>query len=345
MLRLQRQIGNRATLAVTADRETVRRHLDESFTAKGVPSAADRQQCKAFATKVSGLVDQAYDDLLTGNVKPWKGSKIATFLRLLSSNSPYALPWAGNAIEERVYELMKVENMGLEWVPQFAEGMGSASKPDIVVTLLSGKQALIDITSDRFHIEGKAGGWLTSDRYVYLAEAWFPSVLAPHLTIIRTGIEANGISKEHAQKLLNDAEEIRAAKRAEFKEGQQQARAELNDAGSFAAYAREIWGGDTTAASHFLQEWGIKAKGATRRKGPRKPSAEAMRLKKKKAAAKKYREGKKRKREEQEENETEAEEPVEMVVVDGEEEAEDEIDDEEVGAKQPTKKQKLADVI
>jgi hypothetical protein len=334
LIRLQRQIGNRATAALTARRPSLQRELDPNFKAAGTTTAKEMGQCKAFAQKVSDLVDNAYDELLTGNVKHWKGSKIATFLSLLDRTSPYALPWAGNAIEERVYALMAATDMGLKWVPQFAEGMGSASKPDIVVELPSGKTALIDITSDRFHIEGKAGGWLTSDSYVYLAEAWFPSVLAEHLTVIRKGVSQNGITKEHAKKLLADAEELRAAKQAEFKKGQAEARKELRAAGSFANYVRTVWGNDRTAASRFLQEWGIAAKGATRRKGPRRPSPEALAARKRKASAKKYQD-KKRKREEESESTSTA------MKVEKDEEEEEQDEGEEI-TERPTKKARVS---
>jgi hypothetical protein len=255
---------------------------DASFKAQGVPSPKELAACKAFATKVSELVDQAHRDLLRGAVNGWSGAKIANFLLLLLRDSDAALPHAGNAIEERVYALMRNTNMGLPWVAQFAEAMGAASKPDIVVHLPSGKQALIDVTSDRGHILGKAGGWTTSDHYVYLAEAWFPSVTKPHLPIIKAALGTGGITVEQAQKLREAADDARAKEAAEFLEGQASERARLNQYPSFTAYARAEHGGNKTAASKHLRHWGIRVKGMTNPKGPRKPSEYTKKRQKKK---------------------------------------------------------------
>ena len=93
---------------------------------------------------------------MSGDVSDWEGAKI-TFLRLLRAENPMALVHAGNAIEERVYALMVQTDMPFDWTPQFAEAMGGSSSPDIVVNLPSGKSGLIDVTSDRGRILGKAG--------------------------------------------------------------------------------------------------------------------------------------------------------------------------------------------
>jgi len=221
--------------------------------------------------------------------------------------------------------------MGLSWTPQFAEGMGGASRPDIVVSLPSGKQALIDITSDRYHILGKAGGWTTSERYVYVAEAYFEPFKATHLPIIDKAVTAGGMTSEEVWKLRLEANEKRAQQYAEFREGQAKVRSDFRDAGSFAAYARAHFGGNTTAASRFLQEWGIRVKGASVRKGGRKMSPEAKAKQMKQARKKKYQETKKRRRAEEVEKKRRAGEattataPVDAEIEDVSGDAEDEI--------------------
>lgn len=279
--------------------------------------------CHTFAVKVSDLVDEAYEELITGKVGAWKGAKAATFFRLLLEQHPIAVTWVANAMEERVYALMKATDMGLKWKPQFVEGMGGASRPDVVVHLDSGKFALIDITSDRFHILGKSGGWETSQDYVYLAEAWFPSVTVGDLPNIRAAIKKGGIGLDEAEHLRAEADEERHRKLRKLQKQRTKIRDDLNEAGSFKAYVDEHWEGDTTAASQYLQTWGIVVKGARRRKGRRKESVEAKRKRQQKAGAMRYQE-KKRKRKEEEEASTAPETDLELE--EEEEEEEEEVD-------------------
>jgi hypothetical protein len=148
----------------------VQRLLDYENFKKGALSTKEGNQCHEFALIVSKFVDEAHADLLAGKVKGWKGQKIATFLDLLTQGKPAALVHVGNVIEERVYALMDQKEMPLPWTKQHHEAMGAVSRPDIIVRLPSGKDGLIDITSDRFRILGKGGGW-PGESHVYVAEA------------------------------------------------------------------------------------------------------------------------------------------------------------------------------
>ncbi len=280
VLAVQRTLGNRATNRLVSTHQpepVIQRKLDEDFKHGGVPTPDELAKCKAFAHRVSDIVDQAYDELLTGKIGEWKGEKITTFLTLLRRGSPMALPHVGNAVEERVYELMKKADLGLPWTPQFAEAMGGASKPDIVINLDSGHEALIDVTSDRGHILRKVGGWTTSERYVYVAEAYFPSVTAGDLPNIKTAIKEGGIGKKEARALKQAADEERERKVKARQEEVAEAREFYNQYSSFAEFTREEFGGSKAEAADYLREYGLGSlKGVPKLKGKRKASEDTL---------------------------------------------------------------------
>jgi hypothetical protein len=286
VLRLQRLAGN-AAVSGLLDHGPAQRVLDEGFGHGAKPSLKELAACRAFARKVSDFVDEAHAQLMAGDVAAWQGPKITTFLDLLQRKSPMAVTWAGNAIEERVYALMRGTDMTLNWVPQFAEGMGSASKPDIVITLNQDplRQALVDITSDRGHILGKAGGWTTSAHYVYVAEAWFPSVQAQHLATIRAGVEAGGLDAEEVERRIQEADEERARVTEALKARYAAARIEFGKYESFSKLVKAKFKGDRTAALAWMRGNGLgQTKGVPRLKGKKKPSEETKAAMKRRAA-------------------------------------------------------------
>lgn len=297
ILQLQRTQGNQAVERLLAAHQTtehsqavarlhgaaettIRRLLDEDFEHGGKPGPGETDQCNAFAKQVSTYVDQAYNELISGNLGAWKGAKAATFIGMVLRGSSVAHTHAANAIEERVYALMPQDKMaGLTWVPQFAEAMGSASKPDIVIHLPSGKQALVDITSDRGHILGKAGGWTTSELYVYVAEAYFPSITKSDIPNIKTAIQRGGIGLAEARVLKVDADEQRQDRLRKKRAETEEVRELYNTYDSFADFASTCdlfshltAGQRPTAATEFLRKHGIVVRGMRSRKGPRKPS-------------------------------------------------------------------------
>jgi len=267
------------------------RLLDEDFPHGGTPQENDTKICRDFANKVSALVDGAYLALLSGNVKGWDGAKFATFAKLLMEGNPYAVPHVGNAVEERVYALMNAVDMGVKWTPQFTEAMGGASKPDIVVNLAKDREGLVDITSDRGHILGKAGAWTTSTRYVYVAEAWFPSVTEDDIPDIKAAFEKGGVSLQDALDAKAKADEERKKKTEARKKELADARERYNQYSSLSAFVEGEFKGDRTAAFSWMRVNGLgAAKGVPKLKGRRKPSdATRVAMKKK---ARKVKEGK-----------------------------------------------------
>jgi hypothetical protein len=247
----------RAAKRASAGRR-VQRVLDEDFEHGGVGTQEEIDACKEFARIVNGIVDQAHADLLAGKVAGWEGAKIGTFLNLLARDSRMAITHAANAIEERVYYQMRKASLPLKWVPQFDEAMGGASFPDIVIHLgKSKKRALIDITSDRRHILGKAGAWTTSVNYIYVAEAWFPPVLLEHMAAIKKNVEEGGVGPEQVKAMLENAEKERLAKQAAIEKRKRDARAIRNKYSSLAAFIRVEHGGNRTAAIKWLRANGI----------------------------------------------------------------------------------------
>lgn len=281
--RLAAVVQRRAAACAAAP--VLQRRLDEDFPHGGTPGKGETAACHAFAEKVSTIVDDVHADLMSGNVSDWKGAKIGTFLRLLLAEHPVALVHANNAIEERVYAVMSQTDLGpLRWVAQFDANMGGASFPDIVVHLPSGKRGLIDITSDRYHIHRKAGGWCTSVHYVYVAEVWFPSIYIEHLPKMRENVEAGGVDASIVEEMLEEADTARAERKAARDELVQAAREEYAEYASFAAMVREKFDGDRTEATAWMREHGLgTAKGVARRKS-RKSMDYAQKAKKRKTA-------------------------------------------------------------
>lgn len=280
MLNIQRTLGNRAANRLVQTGRTapvIQRLLDENFKHGGEPiDEEELENCKAFAQKVSDIVDQAYEELITGQIGEWNGKKIATFLNLLQKyDEPktVATAWAGNAVEERVYALMKKTNMGLPWTPQFTEGMGGVSFPDIVINLDTDREALVDVTSDRQHILRKGGAWTKSKRYVYVAEAYFPSVTEDDLPNIKAALKEGGIGLKQAKALKKAADEERKRRAEEWFQKVTEERQRYNQYASFSKFVREEFDGDKTAAAHHMREHGLGSlKGVPKLKGKRKPS-------------------------------------------------------------------------
>ncbi|MGH3767871.1 MAG: hypothetical protein ACRDS0_02815 [Pseudonocardiaceae bacterium] len=276
--------------------------LDDDFKPKGTTTPENLEKLRAFATTVSNLVDSVYADLLSGNVNGWTGAKIAAFTLLLQRGHPIARIHAGNVVEERVYFLMRNMTFEFDWTEQFSEAMGGASKPDIVVHVRPkggafegpAREGLIDVTSDRGHILAKAGGWTTSDRYVYLAEAYFPSVTKEDTAIIKRAFEAGGIDHEAAQKLKAEAGRARAEAAVAKKAVNDRVRKQFNQYNSFGAWYEHEGNkhGSKSDAAKFLREHGFSyVKGAPPApKGPRGLSDEG----KKKRLQAAVKEGKKR---------------------------------------------------
>lgn len=289
------------------DRGLIQRQLDEDFDAAGTTSKKNLKACQDFAKIVSDLVDQAYDELMAGKIKDWTGAKIATFLDLLERNSNMAVTHAGNAMEERVYALMNKTKLPLDWTKQRSDDMGSVSYPDIVLNLNDGKEGLIDITSDRGHILGKSGGWTTSERYVYVAEAYFESITKEDLPNIKNAIEEGGITKKHAKKLKKEAERQRLRKLLDRQQQIDEARELYNQYSSFSEFVIEEFSGDRTEAGQYMRSNGLgNLKGVPKLKGKRKLSEEGKK-KRKKIAMKEKKARKKQKLDDEKEEESEYE--------------------------------------
>lgn len=273
-------------VATPAAGQVLQRILDEKFGHGGTPQGSDTKTCQEFAKKVSDPVDQAYFELLSGNVKGWNGAKFATFAKLLMEDNPYAVPHVGNAVEERVYALMKAVDMGVKCTPQFTEGMGGTSYPDIVINLADDREGLVDITSDRGHILGKAGAWTTSTRYVYVAEAWFPSVTEDDIPDIKAAFQKGGVSLKEALEAKAKADEVRKQKFEARQKELAEARELYNQYPSLSAFVEDQFEGSRSDAFAWMRAHGLgSAKGVPKLKGKRKPS-EVTRVAMKKKARK-----------------------------------------------------------
>lgn len=306
-MQLQSSTSQPQRFVLPNDRGLIQRQLDEDFNAAGTTSKKNLKACKAFAKIVSDLVDQAYDELMAGKIKDWTGAKIATFLDLLDRNSTMAVTHVGNAMEERVYALMDETDLPLKWTKQRSDDMGGTSYPDIVLNLDDEKEGLIDITSDRGHVLGKSGGWTTSQRYVYVAEAYFDSVTMEDLPNIKNAIKEGGITKKHAKKLKKEADRQRQLKLLARQQQIDEARELYNQYSSFSAFVIEEFSGNRTKAGQYMRRNGLgNLKGVPKLKGRRKLSDEGKK-KRKKIAMKEKQVRKKQKLDDENEEESEHE--------------------------------------
>jgi hypothetical protein len=279
VLALQATVGNRQVANLLS------RQLDDKFGHGGERTRAEAKTCGAFAQQVSDFTDQAHDELLAGAVKTWRGAKWVTFLGLLQRDSRAAIVWAGNAIEERVYQLMHKHGMdGVIWVPQHTDNMGGVSFPDIVIHI-NGKEALVDITSDRRHILGKGGNWENSPNYIYIAEAWFPPVCAEHLPLIKKNIEAGGIGLAEAEKLAKQVQAVRKAKAKLKAKENAKARERWNELKPYANFVRVEFGDNDVEAAKWLRAHGLgSVKGLKPKRGKRKMDPLTKKRKQRQAA-------------------------------------------------------------
>lgn len=242
----------------------VQRLLDYLNFTPDALKTAEGKQCHAFALIVSKFVDEAHADLLAGKIKSWKGPKLATFLQMLNRGEPMALVHVGNVIEERVYALMDKTKMPLEWTKQSHPDMGAVSKPDIILHLDSGNDGLIDITSDRFHVLAKGGKWV-GGKHVYVAEAYFNSVTAGELPIIKANAAKGGVGQSQVTKMVKAAAAARAAKEEAWGKEVAEARDLVNEYDSGTAFAEAEFDGNMTAMEKWCLSYGIRKKGFTKR--------------------------------------------------------------------------------
>jgi hypothetical protein len=165
-----------------------------------------------FIDEVGSLVDDAYNDVCMSDFSKWeKGPKFLTWQLPNIQNTSLEPAWVGNAIEERVYELMGGRGggtyKGLRWKSQ-GSSLSKATLPDICVILSEDPrvEALLDISSDLeyqnrqwLHIYDKAVRWGNSAYVAFAAEVHYRSLNLQLLQQIRKA-KGTGISPEELQK-------------------------------------------------------------------------------------------------------------------------------------------------
>ncbi|MBE2320591.1 hypothetical protein DVA67_031820 [Solirubrobacter sp. CPCC 204708] len=222
VLALQRNAGNHAVSQLLGRRPLLLREVSEEETV-AQPTPDELATCRRCAAILDGLTQQARAELINGEVRDWVGDKFNTFMKFIAAGKDnLAVLWAANAIEERVYALLKTTKLPCDWKPQRAESMGSASKPDIVLLFADSKVGLIDVTSDAGHILRKAGNWVGGAKHIYAAEVLFAKIDLPHLSVIKQALgktgrisirirvkKAGAIQKERKQQRDKDAARAR----------------------------------------------------------------------------------------------------------------------------------------
>ncbi|MCB0619292.1 MAG: hypothetical protein KDC41_11420, partial [Saprospiraceae bacterium] len=156
-------------------------------TAGGLRDDKEKKKVEDIAEKVREFVAQAEDEFRKANFNDWNGPKAKVFLE--TKDEKLFQAWAGNAIEERVYDLMDKE--GIEYTRQKSFIVPSSlTQPDIVIPLDGGREAWMDITTDleEGHISEKGGGvWHTEESICDAKEIYYHSFTVEELKGIQKG--------------------------------------------------------------------------------------------------------------------------------------------------------------
>lgn len=221
------------------------------FAATGKPTDKEKEQLEAIAAQVDAFVEQAAAEFGSGQFAGWEGERFQSFF---SDNidGPLLATWAGNAIEERVYQLMTAA--GIVYTKRSAI-FGGVTLPDIVIPLADGREAFIDITSDlqRGHILSKAGGrWVTERRVVFAEESVYASFTVEQLQAIRAGGVAKGYQAKRDARYYEEQEKALKKQRTRETDERGAARESILSQG-WSAYVAEKFAGDDERARAYMR--------------------------------------------------------------------------------------------
>ena len=220
-------------------------------TAGGLRDDKEKKKVEDIAEKVREFVAQAEDEFRKANFNDWNGPKAKVFLE--TKDEKLFQAWAGNAIEERVYDLMDKE--GIEYTRQKSFIVPSSlTQPDIVIPLDGGREAWMDITTDREegHISEKGGGvWHTEESICDAKEIYYHSFTVEELKGIQKGKEAKRsrserLFEQERRKYLAAREVRKIQKEKDDEKRREIARPEIEKLG-FKGYAKKYFSGDDQA--------------------------------------------------------------------------------------------------
>ena len=221
-------------------------------TAGGLRDDKEKKKVEDIAEKVREFVAQAEDEFRKANFNDWNGPKAKVFLE--TKDEKLFQAWAGNAIEERVYDLMDKE--GIEYTRQKSFIVPSSlTQPDIVIPLDGGREAWMDITTDleEGHISEKGGGvWHTEESICDAKEIYYHSFTVEELKGIQKGKKAGRPRSERLfakqrQKYLLAREARKIQKEKDDEKRREIARPEIEKLG-FKGYAKKNFDGDKREA-------------------------------------------------------------------------------------------------
>jgi len=221
------------------------------FKAAGKPSDKETLELETIAAQVDGFVEQAAAEFGRGEFNGWHGERLNQFFDPRTKGSLLAT-WAGNAIEERVYQLMTAAGIAFSIRSAI---LGGVTLPDIVISLSGAREAFIDITSDlqQGHIGGKAGGrWTTESRVVFVEESVYGSFTVEQLTAIQSGGIAAGYQVRRDEEYYRKREADLSARREKETEQRRRARTFITEKG-FDAYVTEMFDGKEEKARAYLR--------------------------------------------------------------------------------------------
>ena len=144
------------------------------------PMKWDEEEREAHqkATKVDILVDKAFKEFQKGNYEgASEAQKDLYFKRKLEYDQGrktiHPSTAAGYVIEGKAN--VGIRKLGFQTQ---ATGILAGTRPDVEISLKTGKTALVDITASKSigHIFSKAGNWTGSTKIPYVAESVYPSI-------------------------------------------------------------------------------------------------------------------------------------------------------------------------
>lgn len=161
-------------------------------------SATDKQEAAAATALAQEALQTAYDELIGGDYTHFEGSHFSHWQRNAAEGKPHDPKLLGYVLEERSYGILNgqssmnsdgqitLKDLDLKWSKQSSTDLISGTRPDVTVTLSSGKEVYIDFTASNSqgHILDKGRGeWVRRGGFV--AEATYTSFTAGTLGTLK----------------------------------------------------------------------------------------------------------------------------------------------------------------
>ncbi|WP_292803329.1 DUF4157 domain-containing protein [Nostoc sp. NMS7] len=176
-----------------------------------IENEADR-----LALQVDELVMKAYEEFIKGDYTGASQAQTDLYIYRMSEykknkEKMHPSTAAGYVIEGKANKGIAMLGHGLQ-----VTGRLKGTRPDVLISLSNGEEALIDITASNSigHIFNKPGNWTKHKKIVYVAESYYPSINFDNPSSTKSLTkEEEEQARKRAEKVALNNEEAEAMKR------------------------------------------------------------------------------------------------------------------------------------